>query len=399
MRILHVIPSLAPRFGGPPFAAVQMCGELARRGLDVALYTTNVGLDRDSPPVSAPVLSSPGRMVIRSFPVSLPGLFGVSYELARALRADVESFDLVHIHSLYRFASSAAAHYARRAGVPYLVRPHGTLDPFMFRRRRGLKSIYEALLERRNLEGAAAVHFTTTEELELARSSGIKFRAVVIPLGVHVDTGAGAGAREELNRLWPATRGKQTILYFGRINFKKGLDILAAAFGAVARARAGAHLLIAGPDAEGYGQRVREWLAAENVADRVTFTGMLGGTAKQSALRGSDLFVLPSYSENFGIAVVEAMAAGLPVVISDRVNIWREVQQAGAGLVTGCDPTEVAWAILRLLDSEPLRRATAQAALRLVRERYTWEAAGQRMIEVYRDLAGAARGLAGCEAG
>jgi glycosyltransferase involved in cell wall biosynthesis len=401
MRILHVIPSLAPRFGGPPMVVVEMCRELARCGQDVAIYTTDLGMDQDSPPLCTSPFKPPGRLDIRYFPIVIPGLFGVSSELARALRDTIGSYDLVHIHSLYRFSSTAAAYYARRAGVPYIVRPHGTLDPFIFRRRRALKSIYEALFEKRNLEQAAAVHFTTAEELELAKSCGIKCRGVVIPLGAHRDIASRRGWREEFNRLWPQTQGQQTILYFGRLNFKKGLDILARAFGIVARARDNVQFLIAGPDDEGYGVRVREWLAAEGVLERTTFAGMLSGDAKQTALHGADMFVLASYSENFGLAVVEAMAAGLPVVISDRVNIWREVAQAGAGLVTRCDAQEVARALLRMLDGQALRETASSAGRRLVEQLFSWRAAGQRMIELYRNILdsqnGGARGTQALE--
>jgi glycosyltransferase involved in cell wall biosynthesis len=399
MRILHVIPSLAASFGGPPKAAVEMCRELARRGHDVTIYTTAMEADGRGRRTGSFALSAAERFTIKYFRLALPGLFGISPELARTARRTIATFDIVHIHSLYRFPCTAAAIYARRRGVPYIVRPHGTLDPFIFRRHRAAKSMYEALFERRNLEAAAAVHFTTMEEMELARSCGINFRGVVVPLGVAHARGAVERQPREMNRRWPHTQGKKTILYFGRLNFKKGLDLLAQAFGAVARQRADVHLLIAGPDDEGYGRRVRQWLAAQSVLEQVTFTGMLTGAAQDSVLCGADLFVLPSYSENFGLAVVEAMAAGLPVVISDRVNIWREVQQAGAGLITNCEPSEVANAILALLDSQPLRHTAAEAGLRLVRERFTWEAAGQKMIEVYRELAETAGGLAGCEVG
>jgi glycosyltransferase involved in cell wall biosynthesis len=392
MRILHVISSVAPHFGGPSKAVVEMCRELARRGEDIALYTTNMETNGRIAVAWDRALQMADRFEVRYFRLLVPGLFGISPELARALRDTIKTYDIVHIHSLYRFPSTAAAFYARRSRVPYIIRPHGTLDPFIFRRHRALKSIYEALFERRNLEDAAAVHFTSTDEMELAKSSGIKFRGVVIPLGVERDMEGADRAPEELNRLWPRTRGKKTILYFGRLNFKKGLDILARAFGTVARRRDDVHLLIAGPDDEGYGQRVREWLTAEKVLDQTTFAGMLAGPAKNSALHGADLFVLPSYSENFGIAVVEAMAAGLPVVISNRVNIWREVAQAGAGLATNCDAQEVADAILKLLECQTLREATSSAGRRLVDQRFTWRAAGQKTIEVYQDIVNAGLG-------
>jgi len=158
------------------------------------------------------------------------------------------------------------------------------------------------------------------------------------------------------------------------------------AFGEIARKRDDVHLLIAGPDDEGYGKLVRQWLAHENVLGKTTFAGMLSGSAKDSALHGADLFVLPSYSENFAIAVVEAMAAGLPVVISNRVNIWREVAETGAGLATNCDSGEVAEAISAFLDCKELWESSSSAGRKLVGRRFTWCTVGQQMLEIYQEI-------------
>src|SRR6185436_20783168 len=177
------------------------------------------------------------------------------------------------------------------------------------------------------------------------------------PPGVHVERYCDSSVDGSFRAAWPETRGRRIVLFLGRLNFKKGLDLLVRAFGEVARRRPDVHLVLAGPDDDGYGATVRRWLGAEGVLDRVTFTGMLLGRAKLAAFRDADVFVLPSYTENFGMAVVEAMACGRPVVISDHVNIWHEVAAAGAGRVTRCDAGEVAAALLGLLDDPAARRA------------------------------------------
>jgi glycosyltransferase involved in cell wall biosynthesis len=151
----------------------------------------------------------------------------------------------------------------------------------------------------------------------------------------------------------------------------------------VARKRDDVHLVIAGPDNEGYGQRVRLWLDEENVSDRVTFTGMLLGKDKMSALRDAYLYILPSYTENFGISVVEAMACGLPVIISDQVNIYREVGESGAGKITSCDAGEVAVAILELVENPESARTMGQKGLALVKECFQWQEVAKTMIAVY----------------
>jgi len=386
LRILHVIASLAPRYGGPSQVCVELCQELARAGEHVSIYTTNLdGPGTLDVPCQVPVWVN--GVEVRYFPVQSPRRYALSLPMARALRWTIPEQDLVHNHSLYFFPTTVSAHLCRRAGVPYVVRPHGTLDPYHFRHHRGRKWVYERLFEWRNLNRAAAIHFTTREEQELTRPLGLTAPGVVVSPGVHAERyqdgdRTGAAFRDE----WPKTRGRRIVLFLGRLTEKKGLDLLVAAFGQLARQREDVHLVLAGPDNDGYGRTVRRWLEAERILDRSTFTGMLLGSRKHAALRAADLFALPSYTENFGVAVVEAMASGLPIVISNRVNIWREVADAGAGLVVNCDVGEVARAMASVLSDPAARTTMGERARRLVAERFTWPAAGKRMVEVYREI-------------
>jgi glycosyltransferase involved in cell wall biosynthesis len=385
MRILHVMSSLAPRYGGPPQVCLELCQELARRGERVSIYSTNMdGPGELDVPLTRSVWTN--GVEVRYFPVQAPRSYAMSWPFARALRRAIPEQDIVHIHSLYVFPSTVAAYYCRRSAVPYLVRPHGSLDPYLFRRHRGRKWVYERLIEWRNLNRAAAIHYTAQEEEALVRPLGLRARGVIVPPGVHADRYAEGPSRAAFDEAWPETRGRRVILYLGRLNFKKGLDLLARAFGQLVRQREDVHLLLAGPDNEGYGATVRRWLEAEGVLQRCTFAGMLVGSRKLAALRNADVFALPSYTENFGVAVVEAMACGLPVVISNRVNIWREVAEAGAGIVVDCDAEEVRRALAALLDDPAGRQGMGKRARRLVRERFSWEAAGDRMVEAYRQI-------------
>jgi glycosyltransferase involved in cell wall biosynthesis len=393
MRILHVIASLAPRYGGPSQACLELCQELARRGHQVAIYTTNVDGDGNMDvPLEMPVFI--GGVELRYFSVQRPRYYKFSLPLFYALKRTIPTFDIVHIHSLYLFPSTIAAHLCRKFDVPYLVKPHGTLNPYLFRRHRLRKRLYEALFERRNLERAAAVQFTATDEMRLAGVSNA-FRVgvregheVVVPNGVVISEAFRwpAAASEVADRSEVPRPQQRTLLFLSRINHNKGLDILARAFGIVARQRLEVRLVIAGPDNEGYGARVRELLAAEGVLDRTVFTGMLLGDEKAAAFRAADVFVLPSYSENFGIAIVEAMAYRLPVVISNRVNIWREIEDAGAGIVTDCDPQEVSIAILRLLDDPVGRNAMGRRGQLLAKRRFSWETVGGEMLALYHEV-------------
>jgi glycosyltransferase involved in cell wall biosynthesis len=391
MRILHVIPSLAVRHGGPPKVVQELCRELARHGEDVTIYTTDLDGNRRLPvPLDQAVADGDG--VERwYFSTQRTGLYGVSFSLIDALRRNLASFDIIHLHNLYRFSPSVTAYYARRFGVPYILQPHGTLDPYIYNRHRLRKILYETLIDKRNLEKAAAIHFTAADEMSLAQSLGLKFRGVVVPLGIEVDapTLTHSQLRQTFAKEWPETQGKKTILFLGRLTQKKGLDLLAKAFGRIARSRDDVHLFLAGPDDEGHGDKLRQWLKAEGVYERATFAGMLSGTRKEAALAASHLFVLSSYTENFGIAVIESLAAGLPTIISNKVNIWRELGDARAALIVNCQVDEVVTAITRVLDDPELCRRMGEAGKKLVAEQFTWPIVADKMIAVYRDIVAA----------
>ena len=181
-------------------------------------------------------------------------------------------------------------------------------------------------------------------------------------------------------------------MHLGRVTAVKGLDILAAAFALIAEQHEDARLAIVGPDIDGYAQEVRKRLSELGIAERAVFTDMLVGDEKLAALRDADIFALPSYSENFGMAVVEAMAAGLPVVISDQVKIWREVEGAGAGLVAPCDPAEFSQALRSLLVDLARRCRLGEAGRALVDEKFSWDVVMDQL------LAGYARALKGPKA-
>ncbi len=382
MKILHVIADLAPRYGGPSKACWEMAMAVAQLGHQVSIYTTN----QDGPgtlpvPTDRPVWRE--GVEVRYFPIQPPRFWGTSLPLARALRPAIRSVDLVHVHNLYLFHDLVSTRYCRISGVPYLVQPHGTLDPFIYRRHRGRKRIMEWGFQNRAIREAAAILFTTSEERELAAPFTCGTPGVVVPLGINFEEFAVLPEPGSFRRRYPEIGDKHIILFFGRINYKKGLDILAKAFGPVARRREDVHLVIAGPDNEGWGEKARSWLGEEGLLARTTFTGMLLGAERLAVLRDADMFVLPSYSENFGLAVIEAMAAGLPVIISDKVNIWREVQAGGAGRVIPCDAPALAEQILELLDNSDAARQMGQQGRALVQEQFQWPRIARRLAEVY----------------
>lgn len=316
----------------------------------------------------------------------------VSPYMDKWLGQHLESFDIVHIHGLYRFPVTYTAWRARKTGVPYIITPHGSLDPFLYRQSRfgkmalPLKRLYERLFDIPNLNHAAAIHYTTQEEAEGAAFLGLRAKPVIVPNGIDWESYADLPEKGAFRIGLGLSEQTPLILFLGRINFTKGLDLLVPAFALVAQQYAEARLAIVGPDNEGYGLKVRKWCRDQGIQDKVFFVGHFGPEEVKQAYVDADVFVLPSYTENFGMTVVEAMACGCPVVISDQVNIWREVQEEGAGLVVGLDPAQIADAICRILwDKEGAGEMGRRGRLAAER-RYSWSKIVEQMTDVYRRL-------------
>jgi glycosyltransferase involved in cell wall biosynthesis len=378
MKILQVVSTLAPRQGGP--------------SVDVD------GLGHLDVPLDRPVIDD-GVKVYYFRGLSEPTRYMFSRSMWRALRDTVSEFDVVHIYSVYGFSSSATAYWCRRQGVPYMVHPHGSLDPYLRRRHRFRKWIHAKLFANRDYQKAAGILFNSAEEMRLASDwSGLAQQATggrgrprrfVVPVGLDARwlEPADPAAGQRFRNNFPTLIGRRLITYFGRINFKKGLDILARAYAKVARDRDDVHLVLAGPDTEGYGKKVRAWLEEDGVLDKATFTGLLSGEDRFTALREAEILALTSYTENFGQVVAEAMASGVPVVISDRVNIWPEVAKTNAGLVVPCDVDAAARALCEMLD-DPIRgKEMGSNGRSWVAENLPWKVVAAQMAGAYEEIA------------
>ncbi len=381
IRILHVIASIAASTGGPARAVVDMARAVAARGHAVSIYTTDRDMT-DAERAAPPPADGVERHV---FAQGSPRIFATSWPLARALDEAIPEADIVHIHSLYLFHVWYAARVCRKHGVPYLLRPHGTLDPFLWKRHRARKKLLELAFQDRVIAGAAALHYTAEEEMRLAAPYVHGAKGVVVPNGLDMAAYATLPAKGGFFARHPELSGTKPVLFLSRINFKKGLDVLIPAFAKALAADPALRLVLAGPD-DGYKATAEGFAAAAGISDKIVWVGMLDADAKRAALADCTLFALPSWSENFGIAIVEAMACGAPVVISDRVNIWREIEGAGAGLVSPPDVDSAAAHIL-LLAGDPARAARmGTAGRRLVESRYDWAKVAVDLERVYSEL-------------
>jgi glycosyltransferase involved in cell wall biosynthesis len=326
------------------------------------------------------------------------GKYMFSPGLWRALGENVVKFDIVQVWSVYSFSTTAASYWCRSRGVPYVVFPHGSLDPYLRRRNRPRKWFYTKLFAERDYRKASAVLFNCSEEMRLASDwsgfaqsegqNGAKQKRFVVPIGVDQkwfqEPNSAAVAR--LRVRYPALAGRRVILYMGRLTFKKGLDILVRAFAKIARERGDLHLLLAGPADEGYEQKVRGWLADGGVLEKATFAGLVGGEDRFAVMQLADVFALSSYTENFGQAVAEAMASGLQVVISDQVNIWPEILKADAGLVVPCDADATAQALRDVVNDPARGRQMGSNGRRWVVANLPWDIVGAQMVRVYEEI-------------
>lgn len=358
MKILHVVPTYFParRYGGPIVAVHGLCKALVARGHAVDVFTTNVDGDSVSDVPTDRAVALDG-VQVRYFPSPFPRLYW-SPEMRRALR-EIRGYDVVHIHAVYLWPGVAAARAARAAGVPYAISPRGMLVPELIRQKsRVMKTLWLQLMERRGFAHAAAIHFTSALEWEDAKRVGIPLPSpFVVPNGVEIPV------RPDV------PRDARTLVFLGRVNWKKGLERVISALPAL-RAR----LIVAGNDEESLTPRLRA-LAASLGAD-VAFPGPVYGAAKDELLARATLFVLMSDSENFGNAVLEALAMETPVVLSSGVGLAKDVVSAGAGVI-GLD------AVPGLLEDASTQARMGRNGRALVESRFAWPRVAAQMEEAY----------------
>jgi glycosyltransferase involved in cell wall biosynthesis len=330
MRILHMIDSFSPDRGGPPEAVRQLLKAYAAEGAGCEVVC----------------LDDPGAPYLEDLPCkvhalgqSYLGRYAFSPRLWRWLRGNASRFDAIVMNGIWTFPGLALCYAARRAGRPYGIFVHGALDPWFDRQYpvKYLKKLLYWPLQHAVLHRARAVFFTTTVECDLAKTSfkPNEWTSVVVPYGItapKVSNERAARQIEEFYSKLPQLRNRRYLLFLGRIHEKKGCDMLLKAFAELHGMVPTLDLVIAGPAPKGMQLKLQEMAGGLGIGGRVHWPGMIVGDAKWGALRACDAFVLPSHQENFGVAVVEALAAGRPVLISHQVNIWPEIQNDGVGL-------------------------------------------------------------------
>jgi glycosyltransferase involved in cell wall biosynthesis len=383
MKILHVIPSINPASGGPAEGLRQLCHVYHMGGHSVSVATL------DSPELAAKY----------NFPAEVVplgpgwGVYGFAWGAVSWFKANLSKFDVVFINCIWQYNTLAVYLALASAKTPYAVFTHGMLDPY-FKRRFPLKhikkTIYWHLFLRRILANANTLLFTCEEEKILARQSFSRYRVreMIVPYGTFGPEGDPAEAAEGFFASWPDLRGKRLALSMGRIHPKKGTDILIEAFAESLAKDPAWHLVIAGPDQIGMQKELQALADRLGLQGKITWTGMLRDKMKWGALTVAEVFVLPSHQENFGIVVAEALVSNLPVILSDKVNIWREVVNYWAGLV--CEDTKegTRTALLRWASLSPEEIAALRLRSRkCFDELFNYEVTSIKALEIVEFLA------------
>jgi len=299
--------------------------------------------------------------------------------LKQRLSGLVATSSAVHIHGIWQEHSGIASRCAQAAGKPYLVSVHGMLEPWARRAKRWKKDIYWNLCEKRNLEEAHCLRALTQAEAGHYRSAGLRCPIAVIPNGVDIPSEI---TKQAFFDLYPQLQGQKLVLFLGRLHRKKGIDILCESFASICRQHPDAHLILAGPDSEDTKQELETQIRTLGIESRVTFCGMLRGNEKWAALRAANVFVLPSHSEGFSVAVLEAMGAGTPVIVSHQCY-FPEVESSESGWLI--DPE--AHALTQVLNeclalSEAERQRIGSNGRRLAQTRFSWDVVGKQTADV-----------------
>lgn len=345
-----------------------MCRALLARGIEVLLVTTNAGFsERASEPRVATLQDVPA--------ILFPSQFGESFKYSRPLAAwldkNARQFDLVHIHAVFNHTSIAAARACRKASVPYVIRPLGTLDPWSMKQKPLRKRIFWTVTGRTMFASAAAVHYTSqTEQSGTEGLLGVN-HGKVIPLGIE------PGRRS-------ASTADRYVLVLSRLDPKKGLEVLIDAFIALTHDErfSGWRLVIAGDGPTGYVSSLKR---RASMSDRIHFAGWLDGERKEAMLSGASLLALPSYQENFGLCVMEALARSVPVLVSPHVNLAGEIATANAGWIVPIEKDAIAGTLATALYDE-VELARRGRAGKLLSEKYSWERVATDLEKLYVEI-------------
>jgi glycosyltransferase involved in cell wall biosynthesis len=381
IRSLDVLTHIDPRYGGMSVAVAGLSRATAGTGRCAAKLAAVCDAGERSD-----LARQNGFQFVR-IPFDGPRPLA-DVRMKRRLREVVRASDVVHIHGIWDAHSLAVGSLAREYGKPVIASAHGMLETWALNDKHWKKTVYAGLFERPNLRRSHCLRALTRTEASNYRSFGLASPIALIPNGV--DAPESISPQLFLER-FPHLAGKCLMLFLGRIHYKKGVDLLCRAWAKLCGRYPGTHLVLAGPDFEGTRASVEALIQDLGISGSVSFTGMLEGDLKWSALAACAVFVLPSHSEALSVAVLEAMAAGRPVIITRQCN-FPEVARAGGGWIIEPDAGQIEAAMEEFLSlPESSAAAVGAQGQRLVRERHNWGVIGRQMVEVYEWVLGGSK--------
>jgi glycosyltransferase involved in cell wall biosynthesis len=384
MKVLHVIPSIAQVRGGPSQATIEMVRALRSQGVDAEIVTTNDnGLDLLDVPLRQRIEYE--QVPVWFFPRFSPSIkslreFAFSSQLTTWLWQHITDYNLLHVHAIFSYPSTAAMAIARLRRLPYVVQPHGLLCNWSLQQSASKKQVYLTLTEYANLNYSQALVFTSQQEQQQVSQLGLMSPSFIVPLGLDLPSPI-PDARHRLRQLLNVPEDEPVILFMSRLHPKKGLDYLISALGKLRDQRF--TFVLAGSGSSDYEAEINNLLVSAAI-DHCTYrSGFVEGEMKDLLMQGADIFTLTSYSENFGVAVLEAMAVGLPVVVTPGVALASVVEQYQLGYVAELDVAAITSTLEHCLDHPQTTKEMGDRARQLVRQQYTWERNASNLSKVY----------------
>lgn len=368
MKILHVIPYIHPRYGGPSKAIIEMCKSQKDMGIDVEIATTHFHNEE-------PVLIS--SLKINFFPSYL-GELKYSPELKKWLEKNIKKYDLVHIHTIFAYSTVIGTKLSRKYKIPHIIRTTGQLYEWCLNNKSKFrKKLWWHLFDKGSIKSADSIHYTTIEE---SRKIAYKIKPkskYVLPIGLI----------KQKNKIVdiPLIKNKKYFIFLSRLNPIKGLDLLLPSIKEVLL-KNNYHLIIAGSGEEEYIQKLKKKISHLNLNNHVIFVGHVSGDTKYTLLKKARAFILPSHSENFGIAIIEAMAVGTPVLTSNKVGIYDDIINAKAGMVFSLKKDQIKFCCDKIINNDRFANSISENAKKLVEEKYNWSKITTKQIQIYQKI-------------
>jgi len=392
LKVLHVIPSVSPRRGGPSQAVIEMVCALRQSGVDAEIATTNddveslldVTIESKTKYQHVPIQFFNRWSPPKFLPLRVPlREFTYSWGFQHWLKKHIHEYDVVHIHAIFSFCSSYTMWLARRKNVPYVVRPIGQLEHWSLTQSSRRKTYYLDLIERNNLSAANCVQFTSNSERTQALEVIPNLTSEVLPLGLNIPLPITQASRKMRER-WHIERGAPVILFMSRLHPKKGLELLLDALAVVDNLPF--QLVIAGDGDDEYQRGLEAKVAELGINDCITFVGFVQGTEKNLLLQGADLFALTSHSENFGIAVLEALASGTAALVSSSVALSEQIAQHKLGFVTELSVNSIRHQLIDALVDIDTTQELGRNAHDFVEQHFRWSVIAQRLSKIYKNI-------------